>query len=94
MHKAIAIIQFKCEGQLIKAHPEFGLGKRLLFDKIDFDRGTVEIEGKTWDLSDTNFPTINKNDPYALSEGEILVMHSFESSGTRPSCAERRKPPC
>lgn len=80
MHKAIAIIQFKCEGQLIKAHPEFGLGKRLLFDKIDFDRGTVEIEGKTWDLSDTNFPTINKNDPYALSEGEISVMHALAAS--------------
>ncbi len=45
MHKAIAICQFKIEGQRIMAHPEYGLEKRLLLDKIDLKEGTVEVEG-------------------------------------------------
>ncbi len=80
MHKAIAIIQFKLEGQMIKEHPEFGLDNRLVFDKLDIEKGTVTIDGVTYELRETNFPTIDMNDPYALTEGENEVMHSLESS--------------
>ena len=80
MHKAIAIIQFKLEGQIIKKHPEFDLDHRLLLDKIDFDEGTVEIEGVKWPLNDTNFPTIDPDNPYALTNDEIEVMNSLEAS--------------
>lgn len=74
MHKAIAIIQFKLEGQLIQKHPEYGMQKRLLLDKINIDRGTVEIEGVEYPLRDTNFPTIDWNNPYQLSIEEAEVM--------------------
>lgn len=80
MHKAIAIMQFKVEGQRIKAHPEYKMEKRLLLDKIDFEKGTVKIEGKEWTLCDTDFPTIDLNNPYKLSKDEEKVLKSLEAS--------------
>lgn len=80
MHKAIAICQFKVEGQRIKAHPEYKLEKRLLLDKIDFEAGTVEIEGKAWPLRDTNFPTLDPADPYKLTSEEDEMLNSLEAS--------------
>ncbi len=80
MHKAIAIMQFKLEGQLIKEHPEFNLDKRLLLDKIDFENGTVNVEGTVYPLNDTFFPTIDPNNPYELTEDERAVMNSLSAS--------------
>lgn len=80
MHKAIAIMQFKVEGQRIKAHPEYKMEKRLLLDKIDFEKGTVKIEGKEWTLCDTDFPTIDPSNPYKLSKDEEKVLKSLEAS--------------
>ncbi|MGN0142410.1 MAG: fructose-1,6-bisphosphatase [Roseburia sp.] len=74
MHKALAIMQFKLEGQLIKKHPEFHMEERLLLDKIDFAKGTVRVEGKEYPLRDASFPTVDPADPYALSEEEAQVM--------------------
>lgn len=74
MHKALAIMQFKIEGQLILEHPEFGMEKRLLLDKMDLQQGTVTVEGVSYPLRDTNFPTIDKENPYALSAEEAQVM--------------------
>lgn len=74
MHKALAIMQFKIEGQLILEHPEFGMEKRLLLDKMDLQQGTVTVEGVSYPLRDTNFPTIDKENPYALSAEEVQVM--------------------
>lgn len=74
MHKALAIMQFKIEGQLILEHPEFGMEKRLLLDKMDLQEGTVTVEGVSYPLRDTNFPTIDKENPYALSAEEAQVM--------------------
>ena len=58
MHKAITIIQLKLEGQLIERHPEWGMGKRDIFRMVDFDRGTVTIDGSEYELLDKNFPTV------------------------------------
>ena len=80
MHKAIAICQFKVEGQRIKAHPEYKMEKRLLLDKIDFETGTVEIEGKAWPLRDTNFPTLNPENPYELTAEEKEMLKALEAS--------------
>ena len=80
MHKAIAIIQFKVEGQRIKVHPEYKMEKPLLLDKIDFEKGTIKIEGKEWTLCDTDFPTIDPNNPYKLSKDEEKVLKSLEAS--------------
>ncbi|MGN0150459.1 MAG: fructose-1,6-bisphosphatase [Clostridia bacterium] len=80
MHKAISIIRFKLEGQIIINHPEFEMDNHLLLDKIDYEKGTITIEGKTYKLKDTNFPTIDPSDPYKLTEAEQELMESLRSS--------------
>lgn len=80
MHKAIAIIRFKLEGQLILKWPEYGMRDRLLLDKINYDKQTIMIDGKEYHMKDTNFPTIDPKNPYELSEGEAEVMNRLRSS--------------
>lgn len=74
MHKAIAIIQFKLEGQVIMRRPEFNMEKRMLLDKIDYEKGTICINGKEYELLDKSFPTIDPADPYRLSPEEESLM--------------------
>ena len=78
MHKAIAIIQLKVEGQLIKEHPEFEMESRLLLDKMDLEKGTVMIEGVEYPLKDTYFPTIDMSDPYLLTPEEEAVAERLK----------------
>ena len=80
LHKAISIIRFKLEGQIIKRHPEFGMENHLMLDKIDFNNGTICIDGKDYALCDTNLPTIDPNDPYELTFEEEQLMKSLRSS--------------
>ena len=80
MHKAIAIIRFKLEGQLIKKWPEYGMNERLLLEHIDYEQGNIELEGRTYKLLDTSFPTIDPADPYRLTEGEEEVIQRLRSS--------------
>lgn len=79
MHKAIAILQFKLEGQIIKRRG-FGMEDRLLLDFIDYKKGTITLDGKTYPLKDTNFPTIDPKDPYRLTEEEEHVMERLRSA--------------
>jgi len=74
IHKAIAIIQFKLEGQLIRKHPEFDMDDRLLLDKIDYEKKTVTVYGKEYEMKDVEFPTVDPKDPYNLTPDEELVM--------------------
>jgi len=74
MHKAAAILQFKLEGQLYSRHPEYGMDERRLLHRIDFDRQTVRIGGKDYPLRSCRFPTIDPDDPYALTPLEREVM--------------------
>lgn len=74
MHKAISIIQFKLEGQLMERRPEFGMEERRLLHRVDYEKGTINLYGKEYKLLDTNFPTIDPKDPYKLNEEEELVM--------------------
>ena len=84
MQKAVAILQFKLEGQLLRRHPEWELEHRCLLHRIDPAAGTVTIDGVTHPLLDTRFPTIDWKDPYALSAEEQECMsrlrHSFLES--------------
>ncbi len=80
MHKAAAIIMFKLEGQLIARNPDFGLNDRLLLDKIDIANGTIRISGRDYALTDTNFPTVDWNDPYALTREEETVVETIAAS--------------
>lgn len=74
MHKAISIIQFKIEGIISKQYPEFGLEKRNLLQYIDYEKGTITLEGKEYDLLDHYFPTIDPKDPYRLTEEEAEIL--------------------
>lgn len=81
MHKAIAIIQFKLEGQLYAAHPEWGMGNRALLEGIDKERGVCSIEATEYTLKEAYFPTLDTNAPYELTAEEKDLMerlrHSF-----------------
>lgn len=78
IHKAISIIQFKIEGDMAKRNPKFELLDRQFLDKIDFDRGVVVVEGKEYRLNDTNFPTINRENPYLLTDEEEEIIEKLE----------------
>jgi fructose-1,6-bisphosphatase-3 len=80
VHKAISIIQFKLEGQIIKRNPQFEMDDRLLLDKINLQDGTIIIEGKKYPLSCKNFPTIDPNDPYKLTPDEEELMLKLQRS--------------
>ena len=80
IQKAITVIQFKIEGQMIKKHPEYHLDNRLLLDKMNIEKGTVSIDGKEYELNDTNFPTIDKNNPYELTPEENEIMDRLKES--------------
>ncbi|XOQ47924.1 MAG: Fructose-1,6-bisphosphatase class 3 [Eubacteriales bacterium] len=80
MHKAMAIIQFKVEGQLIKKHPEYGMDDRILLNKIDFKKGTVKLDGKEYPLRDKLFPTVDPNNPLELTKAETELMKTIAAS--------------
>ena len=80
MHKAISIIQFKLEGQEILRHPEYRMDDRLLLDKINFDDATITVGNRTYPLLDSNLPTVNPRDPYALSQEEEALMSQLARS--------------
>lgn len=80
MHKAIAIIQFKLEGQLLRRHREFQMDDRCLLHRIDPQKGTITMpDGKEYELLDKNFPTVDWKHPYELTEGEKDVMERLTS---------------
>ena len=78
MHKAITILQFKVEGQIIRNNPEFDLEHRNLLHRINYEKGTINLKGKTYKLLDTNFPTIDPKDPYKLTPLEEQIMERLE----------------
>lgn len=80
MHKAIAIIQFKLEAEIIRRHPEYKMEDRLLLDKIDFQKGSVRIDGKDYAMLDSFLPTVNPADPYALTDEERDLMDKIVAS--------------
>jgi len=77
MHKAISIIQFKLEGQTVLRHPEWHMDHRALLDKIDFNANTITLDNITYPLLDTNLPTIDPKNPYALNQYEQDLMNQL-----------------
>ncbi|MBC2105429.1 fructose-1,6-bisphosphatase [Listeria booriae] len=80
MHKAIAVIQFKLEGEIIARHPEFEMEHRLLLNMIDYKAGTVTIKGKSYPLKDAHFPTIDPANPYELTTEEKELIDKLTAS--------------
>ena len=84
MYKAITIILFKLEGQKVLRRPEFGMADRLLLDKINYEDKTITLNGKVYPMLDCDFPTVDPNNPYELTDEENHVINqltdSFENS--------------
>ena len=84
MQKAAAIMQFKLEGQMIERNPQWDLDHRRLMHRIDHAKGTIEIDGESYALRDTDFPTVDPENPYQLTEEELVCIarmkHSFQNS--------------
>ena len=80
IHKAISVIQFKVEGQIIARQKAFHLEDRAMLHRINYEKGTIVLCGKEYHLLDTHFPTIDPDDPYALSTEEEEIMERLEKA--------------
>lgn len=84
MHKAISIIQFKCEAKILKRRPNWGMKDRCVLDFVDFERGVYKMEGKEYEMTSNSFPTIDPKRPNVLTSEEQQLMdklhHSFAVS--------------
>ncbi|MFC2812394.1 MAG: fructose-1,6-bisphosphatase [Prevotella conceptionensis] len=84
MHKAIAVIQFKVEAQLFEKHPHWQMTDRAVLRHIDYTRGVVTLDGKEYQLTSNEFPTIDPNTPLELTPEEKMLAkrlrHSFKVS--------------
>ena len=80
MHKAISIIQFKLEGQLYAAHPEWNMQKRALLAGIDLEAGTCLVDGQVHQMKDNYLPTLLPGRPYDLTEEEAELMERIKHS--------------
>jgi fructose-1,6-bisphosphatase-3 len=84
MHKAISVIQFKLEGQLVRQHPEWNIDRQGTLENINFSQGIYRFDGKDYPMLDTLFPTVDPEHPYQLTPEEEDLMkrlhHSFRIS--------------
>lgn len=78
--KAISVILFKLEGQIIRRHPEYQMDDRMLLHRIDFETGEVMVEGRSYAMNDLDFPTLDSQDAYQLSEDEQTVMEELKAA--------------
>ena len=89
IQKAMAILQFKVEAQTIDEYPSFGLSDRKLLHTINRERGTVEVDGVEYAITDPVFPTVDWSDPYALSADEEALMQQLVAAFT--GCARLQR---
>lgn len=80
MQKALAIIQFKLEGQIIERRPEFNMADRRVLDRIDYEAWTVDIDGVNYPMNDMFLPTVDPKDPYKMSDDELEVLEKLKHS--------------
>ncbi len=84
MHKAVSVIEFKLSGQIAMKHPEWGMMDRCLMEFIDKERGIITIDGNEYEMKDKLWPTLDPENPYALTPEESDLMerlrHSFMRS--------------
>ncbi len=76
---ASLMIMFKLEGQLIRRNPDFKMDNRLLLDKINFDDGTISIDGQIYKVNGT-FPTVNRENPYDLTDDEQKIIENLREN--------------
>lgn len=79
MHKAVSVIQWKAEGQLLERHPEYGMDDRRILERINMANGTAEIDGIHYRLKDPEFPTIDPKNPYKFTPEEEAIMRGLHN---------------
>lgn len=77
---AVSAIMFKLEGQLITNHPEYEMSSHLLLDKIDMNSGKIAVNGKSYNIDLSLFPTLDAENPYELTNEEKEIMKDFRMS--------------
>lgn len=77
VEKAISVILFKLEGQTIRRHPNWHMDDRLLLEHVDAERGVAVVDGREYELRTRDFPTLEADDPYALTSEEQRVMDNL-----------------
>lgn len=80
MHKAMTIMQFKIEGQIMKEHPEYNMGHCVSLEHVDFEKGEVRVDGKVYPIRDGMFPTIDTKNPLQLTAGEKDLLNALATS--------------
>ena len=77
MQKAIAIIQYKLEGQLIARRPEFGMESRNMLHLINTEKRIITLNGKEFAIKDRDFETVDPAHPYDLTKEEKEVVDNL-----------------
>lgn len=90
VEKAISVILFKLEGQTIRRHPNWHMDDRLLLEHVDAERGVAVVDGREYELRTCDFPTLEADDPYALTPEEQRVMDNLMNA-VRSSDKLRRR---
>ena len=80
MHKAMSIIQFKVEGLYSERNPELEMSSRESLKHINYEKGTINLNGVEYPLNDTNFPTVNPENPLELLEEEAELLDKLQAS--------------
>ena len=82
LKKAISVLIFKLEGQLIRRHPEYRMEDRVLLDRINWEDFTIRIDGTVYPLKTRDFPTVDRSDPLRLSPEEAVVVRDLQYAFT------------
>ena len=77
MHKAMCVIMFKLEGQLVKRRPEFNMPDRDVLSRINYENMTYDVDGVTYELRDKVFPTIDPENPCELTQQEQVLIDAL-----------------
>ncbi len=89
MRHAVSVLGFKLEGQIIKRHPGYGMDDRLMLDRVNWDDYTVALDDGIYPLNSRAFPTVDRSDPYRLSEGERLAVEEYVTAFRESRALER-----
>ncbi len=80
MHKAVNILMLKMECCVIDRNPDFKMKGRDFLRHIDWEKGTVTVNGSSYPLRDTSFPTVDPADPARLNPDEQVVLDKLVQS--------------
>ncbi|MDR1831328.1 MAG: fructose-1,6-bisphosphatase [Fusobacteriaceae bacterium] len=89
IHKAISVIQFKLEGQLIGQYPEWQMDDRDCLSRLNYKDWTLNVDGVDYPLNDKNFPTVDPEDPLRLTEREEEIMTKLQKFFLRSEKLQR-----